>query len=418
MDAVYDMNRLFSSKYLLPVGSWFLEMKAAYSSIDHQMDNHSKPTFAKVDAVTTTDTETWVMKTELSGRLGPWNVVFGADHQSNSKSGQRVKLIKMGPMAGNTVVDEVFAEGQLLDTGLYAEGSRSFDSSRITTGLRLHRNNASADRPDPELTGSTDIPDQANTLVAMTFSYSKDFSDNTTMGIATALGHRTPSITERYIYMFPVGIDAYDYIGDPELNPESMWQTEVFYQFRTDRINFNMSIFYSDIKDSINAEVIDRTPRTAGVPGVKQFINVPDAYRYGFNASMTWAITHSLQLACNLGETRGYDETHDEDLPQIPPLEMSHTLKYTRKSLTAQWKWRWVDSKDKPSERFVEIPTDSFSVHTFRAGYEHKSLGFFLEVQNVLDETYSEFLYRNIFKTDKRMTAPGRMMVLRVTKRF
>jgi iron complex outermembrane receptor protein len=418
MDAVFDKTKLFRASIDVPFswGTW--STKAAYSTVDHRMDNHLKPTFAMMDATTDADTLAHTIRSEVGLEVSSWDLLFGIDAQRTEKSGQRVKHIKMGPMAGQTVIEEVWGESKMTDMGFFLEASRQMQAFTLHGGARVQRHEARADRPDPQLLPGETIEAVDDTLAAATFSVSRAYQQHWQFGFATALGQRTPSSTERYIAFFPIGLDAYDYVGNPFLKSESMWQQEASVRFQQERFSLSGSVFYADLKDAISAEVVDRTPRSPGVPGVKSFVNLDQARRYGleFNGKARLHPQWNYQLSSFL--SRGRDQDHEEELPQMPPLELRQELQWHRGPWSAAWQWRHVAEKKHLSERFAEIPTEAFDCHNLRLGYHRGSYRLDCHVDNLLDETYSEFLYRNLFKSTERLTAPGRNLRLQFSVHF
>ena len=66
---------------------------------------------------------------------------------------------------------------------------------------------------------------------------------------------RTASMIERFINHFNIGIDPYEYVGNPYLDPEVNNQLEFSVNQRFSKIDLGATVFYSFMKDYITAIV-------------------------------------------------------------------------------------------------------------------------------------------------------------------
>ncbi|MDV7394939.1 TonB-dependent receptor, partial [Arthrospira platensis SPKY1] len=99
------------------------------------------------------------------------------------------------------------------------------------------------------------------------------------------LGHvnRSGSLTERFINYFPVGLDPYELIGNPQIKAEKNNQIDLTLAWKKEKSSLNIDVFASWLTDYITSE-IDTTlkPRLPASPGVRRFTNIDNAFKTGF----------------------------------------------------------------------------------------------------------------------------------------
>ena len=96
-------------------------------------------------------------------------------------------------------------------------------------------------------------------------------------------------MTERFIILLPIGYDQFDYLGDPQLNPEANNQVDITFKYSHERMgDFQLNGFYSLINDFITGRRLPpavQKPLSKDVLGVKQFYNAGNARLRGFEFS-------------------------------------------------------------------------------------------------------------------------------------
>jgi iron complex outermembrane receptor protein len=206
---------------------------------------------------------------------------------------------------------------------------------------------------------------------------------------------------ERYINHFTVGLDAYEYVGNPNLRPEANHQIEWSMSKETDSWRVNANIYYSLVRNFITAAVDTTLARKfmGTLPYARRFTNIDAAEQYGLEVGGSLQILPHLTANADLAYIRARNLDWNEPLPEIRPLELNFGLRYERKLWWADIQSRWVDEQERVSLAFDESITPGFVLMDLRAGWEPvKGLSLGMAVLNILDRQYREHLnraYRN-----------------------
>ena len=233
----------------------------------------------------------------------------------------------------------------------------------------------------------------ANTSLNMTWS------DRWTTQVALGRGTRSANMIERYINHFAVGIDGFEYVGNPFLRPEANHQLQVDVTYANNILEVGGSVFYSFITDYITATV-DSTTRRKYMPAqppayVRRFTNAEAAKQAGFEAYGKVLVLPSLSWSGNISYTYAQNLDWNEPLPQIAPLRGVSTLEFRKPNWWARIDYRFASRQDRVSVEFGESPTPGFSKMDLGFGctiYDDVQLGF--SVLNIWNTTYYEHLNR------------------------
>jgi iron complex outermembrane receptor protein len=237
---------------------------------------------------------------------------------------------------------------------------------------------------------------------------------------------------ERYIKLLSAGYDSYDYLGNPQLKPETNNEADITLIFSNSNYgNLYFNLFYSYVKDYISAELLPESvirPATPGAPGVKQFVNVdfatftgfeigfnsPETNKFGANvvASFTYGQVPSVTKYILTGnEVTGDTIIKNDALPEIPPFETTITLhyKFLKGKLIPRISYRLVADQRHVSDAFYEPETPGFSLMNLSINYEMtKNVRILAGVNNIFDLSYYEHLNRKIIGTTGKLYEPGR----------
>jgi iron complex outermembrane receptor protein len=246
-------------------------------------------------------------------------------------------------------------------------------------------------------------------------------------------GVRSPDVTERFIILLPIGYDRYDYLGNPQLKPEVNYAFDLGYRFRNNQAgNFEVSGFFSYIQDFISGQLLPPTvmkPQTKGVLGVKEFVNLDNAFMTGFEFSYNTPAVYDWGILFNASYTLGWnpeavvhiyedgkvvDEqlAYNDPLPEIPPLELFIRADYKlfEDKFIPALSLRMVASQDRISEAFNEQNTPGFILLNLDLTYRfNKYLSVYAGVKNLFNVAYYEHLNRNIIGTTYPLYEPGRI---------
>jgi len=266
-------------------------------------------------------------------------------------------------------------------------------------GLRLDIVDGSADNPETSFVAvsGSDL-DRSELNPGFAFNLEYELLEKSRLNFSLGQSSRSPSISERYLYLLPVGIDRYDYLGNPDLTPEKNLQPEIGFNTDFKKGYFKITTFYSMLTDYISAKLNSSvTPRSMGVLGVKKYFNIPKATKYGGELEIGIQPMKNILLKGGVHYTIGENKSNKEPLPQMPPLETTVSMRYNaaKDRFWGEFSGRFVTQQDRISKEFGETATPGFSVFNLVAGVKlAKYLDIQFGVNNIFDITYYEHLNR------------------------
>ncbi|QCX39487.1 TonB-dependent receptor [Aureibaculum algae] len=436
MDSPYDDSFLAGLDYKVTDISDLISsfsFKGFYSEVDHLMTNENRPSYKVTEAASNVFSTTYGGKTELV--LTPNDNLFiytGLDANLIGREGDRERTVKI--MNGNTLAtpklftDKIWQDSKLNDFGVFVEGKyRLTNLFTLTAGLRSDFVNASIN--DAELDflqlygGEIDDTNETNISGTVSLKYK---SEDTQVQIALGRGVRTASMIERFVNHFSVGVDPYEYVGNPNLDPEINNQIEVSFNKRFDQIEVGASVFYSLIIDYI-VPVVDENISRKFMPSAqptfaKRFINIDEASQSGFEFYFNYEINKDFKFTTDISYTYAQNEEYDEPLPQITPLTAHAGLQYEKEQFWTRLNSRFVAAQNRTSKSFMETASNDFATFDFSIGFVPiKNLTVGASVLNIFDTTYYEhlnFSYQNSDLLSGRIFEPGRNFTVKVNYKF
>jgi iron complex outermembrane receptor protein len=306
----------------------------------------------------------------------------------------------------------VFAEWERLWTPAWLSmlGVRS-DVVRSDAGEAQGYNNsysADANRFDAQSHLRTDY----HLDLAAVVRFYPDLRQSYEAGIARRT--RSPNLYERYAWSTTpmaalmnnfVG-DGNGYIGDLDLNPEVAHTASMSADWHDpgmERWNLKLTVFYTYIRDFINAERYVR-PGSAGAACngtnmsttncyvILRYVN-HDAQLYGFDISGAaqlgrLANVGSFSATGMLSYVRGEDATTGDNLYHIMPLNVKLALAHRLGNWTNTIEAQAVADKKYISQVRNEAPTPNYSLVDLRTSYEWKYARLDLAVENLFNQFY------------------------------
>lgn len=383
-----------------------------FSLVDHLMDNGLRDIQPRmVNSRTPANTQSLGGRTEGLWQLGNSKIYAGADFRSEAAQGKREREFLMGPNAGSTVFDNVWQDSQISKIGAFATYQLPFGANLFSLAGRLDVNQAIAIDEAPEFQQINPKTEVIQLNPGISAGLQRELGDDFNLGFWLARVQRSGSITERFINFFPVGVDPYEMVGNPELNPETNNQVDFLFGFNTTGLQVELSLFGAYLTDYITAEIIDVAPRMPTSPGVRQFINVDQAIKTGFELNyiqkIGWGIQHQVMVAYTYGENLSANEA----LPEIAPLDLRYAVtgSHFNDKLHTAFRIRHVMAQNKVSPSFGENSTPKFTIVDVDASYAfHSKILFKLGVQNLFDQAYYEHLNRPFGPERTPLFAPGR----------
>ena len=418
MDLLRDDTWMIQGKYAVTrTGKWHRDWQTQVftSMVDHQMGNRLRPASSSMLSHVFADTRTSGGRTELYLRRNGTSIWIGADARSEFADGTRSRKMVTGPMAGKIFYDTLWQRGTIGRAGLFSHLQVRSGAWIYTVSGRLDAVNG---RPrisaakftmiNPDLT-RTDI--NPNLSVGVT----RRLGANVSAGAWLGQGRRSAGITERFINFLPVGTDAYEVIGNPQLRPECNTQLDILLQYRNEKTDLTWNVFASRMKDMISS-VIDPAvkPIIAAAPGVRRMINIEEARLWGFEARWQQRLSNRLDNELSLSFTHGQDVTRDMPLPEISPLDLRERLsmKIWKDKLSLSGTLRHVRAQERISTAFGENMSEAFT--TVDLGISARpvpKVQLTLGLQNLFDVAYREHLSRYI-KAGVPLLSPGRNIMI------
>jgi iron complex outermembrane receptor protein len=295
------------------------------------------------------------------------------------------------------------------------------------TGLRLDI--SSYDIRDPEkdfyelyngdVKPSTKIDPTVNSVLTY------KLNENWSLQWPIAFAQRSPDLTELFINHLSVGMDAYEYVGNPHLKSETNYQTDLIVQKNGERFTVYGDAFFSYLNHYISA-VVDTTIHRKYMPCkppkfAKRFINIDQALMTGFEAGMSIHFLKYLKFDFNASYTYAQNITMDEPLPEIPPFVTNLGLTYVNKGFTATFNSRMAAKQDRVSTSFNESSTPGFQVFNLYLSYAPWDfMDINVSITNIFDENYAEHLSRPYKSMDTQSLyyEPGRSFNVSVRMKF
>lgn len=435
MDSPFDDSYLIDVDYKIQeisksVNSFYV--KIFYSYVDHLMDNANRPNFMMVDASAPVDVSTLGGKAEFLLNLGKQNQMYvGIDANLIEREGNRTRVVKkMNGMVLPTpkvFEDKIWQDGHIEDVGLFAEADFTLSKySSLNAGIRFDFVSSGIDDPAQdfiELYGPIGVEKEVNTSAHISYVYENQSS---TTQFSIGRGMRTASMVERYINHFTVGIDPYEYVGNPFLNPEINNQFELASTYFWDTGYVKGTVFYSFLQDLISAEVNEDIARkympTTPPVYAKQFVNIEDAVRSGVELDFGIDIVKNLVFDAKLSYVYGKNKDLDEPLAQMPPFSARFGLNFSREKYWLGLNTRLVSKQARVSDAFAETETPGFTTVNFDFGViPYKGFKIGGAVENIFDEYYYEHLnysFKNSNQLLGKIYEPGRNVSLYVKYSF
>jgi len=219
------------------------------------------------------------------------------------------------------------------------------------------------------------------------------FSEILYIGGNLSRSSRSPTIEE----LFSEGphLAAYSFeVGNPDLNLEQGWGSELFIHHKFDKFNFTINAFYNDLNSYI-------VPRNTGTINYQTFLPVyatsnEDVRLYGVESSIFLNLYKTLKLNLTFSHTIGEIKLNNKPLPQIPPAKGIVELNYINENLTTGFSIEWAMSQKRVDE--FEEPTAGYGIVNYHFQYQFyiKKLinNFSINLDNILNKEYRNHLSR------------------------
>lgn len=412
MDADMDKSSILSLDYAASqlsqnISSFKLKLYGSY--VDHVMSNTNRPAYKVSQAVSPVNATVFGGRTEFGISSGTANLLFaGVDFKLIAKDGQRDRLVFKNTCTGmifdppKAFIDKTWQNSDHNDIGLFFENKFQIAQNLVwTLGVRSDYISYSINDPENSFSevNNNEITPESRIDVSATTSLSWYLPNNFNLYFAAARASRAPELSELFINHLSVGMDAYEYLGNPNLRSEVNYQTDLRAEKRVGDIMFFADVFYAYISDYISASVDSTIPRMympcMNPKFTKKFTNIDKVFLTGFETGFDYNIMPELIYNLGVSYTYGQNISWDEPLAEITPITLVSSIMWKSEKLTARINGRVVGKQDRVSASFDEGTTPGFAVFDFYAAYNpFKMLELNLSVKNMADKNYVEHLSR------------------------
>ena len=374
-----DRHLLDLSHSFKPENSWLTEstFQLSYQSIQRRVriDNFNSGLLSSVRPAADHNTlaGSWENVLTFSDQI----VVIGVDAWNWHMDSSRVRTTR----AGTSISDLPTPKTDQTSIGLYGEDAwRISRDWTIRFGLR-----SDYVRIDNEKTENIDENTVDDTNWSGNIGLTWHLADSWSMTTIASSSYRTPNILERFKNINLGG--GVTEVGNPGLDPERAMFFEYGISYTGRNVHASAAVFYNEINDYIVPEYISPTLYRMG--------NVSEAALYGAELSMEWHITPEWTILGNMAYTEGRDETADEWLRFIAPL---NGLFGVKQKTDSGWWWtvevQWAAKQTHVPQDIDE--SDAWAVTNVRVGYDFPLAGLqhsvLLGVTNLFDKSYSNYL--------------------------
>lgn len=393
-----------------------------FTLVDHLMDNGLRELNPRMmDARTPANTQNMGARTEGLWQLGKGRMYAGADFRTEAAQGVRERTFLMGPNEGMSMYDNAWQDSRINKAGLFAAYHLPISEYVLSFSGRLDVNQASADERAGEFVDVNATNEVTQLNPGISAGIKRDLGEYFNMGLWVARVQRSGSITERFINYFPVGLDPYELLGNPDLKPETNNQVDWVVGFSKSGITAEVSLFAAYLNNYITGERTDLSPRLPTSPGVRQFVNVDRALKSGFEVAFRQDLIYGFNHQLMLAYTYGQNLTVSEALPEVAPMDVRYVLmgNHLDNRLHTAIRLRHVVGQDRISESFGERATPKFTLFDVDASYTlTANVAIKGGVQNLFDQGYYEHLNRPITGMGTPLLAPGRNVFLMLSVKF
>lgn len=429
-----------------------LDLKLYTTMVDHTMDNKQKPLSDTTAAVSNIIAEVMGARVEAGLTVLGGHLYVGLDQKTITKDGDRIKyMIAQLPTNGKVVArtEQLWNEAEITNLGFFAEYKRRIHNLDLIGAVRYDMNNGQSDTilltslPKPGIPSVPiiNITETQSSLSGVSASAGAtwNFNEKLSVSLAAGRGTRFPDMLERFIVALPVGYDNFEYMGNPQLEPEVNNEVDINVKFTHPNLGgMDFTIFYSYVQNFIMGKRLsfaEQKPLTDNVWGVKRFENfesaifkgfelalkTPEKYPWGVSiiAAYTQGIVHNT-LKPIIDPTQlpnqsvtGEEIVPNDPAPEIPPFEMNFSARYKffNNRLIPSVTYRWVAAQNNVSEAYFESETPSFNIIGVNLAYKHNQyLTISTGVNNLLDTPYYEHLNRRIIGSKAIFYEPGRVI--------
>lgn len=393
-----------------------IEARVYQGYVDHVMDNFSLRPNSGMKMANNPDRE--ITGAKLKSTLQPsatTEVNIGADWQSDDHSIRKAS----GMMAADYDAQSRMEDLSVRNYGIYAEWHQTLGDNALHAGLRVNKDKAEDKRMGRTTSGDTDNSTLKNAFIRF------EQQQNNVRWYA-GLGHaeRAPDYWERMKNPAATSMMMTGSASTFDIEPERTTQLDTGVMYKTGKTQASVSAFYANHQDYILIETL---------PSVSMFASNArniQATSWGAEADISHQLNDQWHSNATLAWVRGNNNSDNEALGQMPPLETRLALNYQKNRWSAGGVLRLVDEQNRVDPGKGNIvgqdlgQTPGFAVLSLNAAYKPMAkLTMSTGVDNLFDRSYAEHISRNGanitgYETTTRVNEPGRTFWLKAQWQF
>lgn len=422
---------------------------AWHTRVYHLMDNSKRPQYSEVvppyqgimQASALVETASSGGRIAITHAHGKFSLNHGIDLINVAKDGTRDMKMIMNMDGQEFITSKSFNlwnDAVIFNSGLFTE--LKYSSGRLEAGS-IFRIDYNKSHSEDTLTILKENLNWFNSqqleqvLFGMAINASYSLGEKSSVGIALAINQRAADMQERYIKFLATGFDRYDYLGNPQLKPETNFQSDLMLNHSLGIVGLHLNLFASQIKDYITGVLLPPSiarPVSMGAPGVKQFSNVDKACFTGFEIGGEMKVLDNGSVALSAGYTFawfpesekiimennqvvGSTVIYNDPIPEIPAFDSELRFTYDLREIKLKpiVSIRAVAGQGRVSESYYEEKTPGYVITDLSVSYTPcKYLTLVSGCSNLFDIAYYDHLNRKILGSEIKLFEPGRSFYL------
>lgn len=252
-------------------------------------------------------------------------------------------------------------------------------SNKVNVNAGIRWNNIATEQPNNSNFNKKSEAFSGN--LGLSYSPTKEFSIKTNIGRA----FRSPDIKELFVTtQTPGGMN----ISNPDLIPEHSLNLDLSFVYQGKSNLIQISTFRNQIDNMVLLDWDYTTnPRTG------TYKNIGEALLYGIEFSYNQKITNNISSYFNLTNIYGKDINADDELMDVPPLQVNTGLRY-RLNDNVRFNISGRHSSEQTNIAAGDYPTDAFTTFDFSTHWKiADNINANISITNVSNEYYREHFH-------------------------
>ena len=255
-------------------------------------------------------------------------------------------------------------------------GSGIGRSSREISGASILLKHILTEKWNYEISGRKELSDAYKSPILFSVGSRYNFSDFYQLKFNLSRNYRVPTFNDLY----------WEGSGNPDLKPESSYQTEIGNQFKYKNLQFTITGYTMKIKDMIRW-----LPNNSGNWSP---VNTDKVSIYGLEALLSWRKyinKHTFDFSGTYAYTVSLDDTTNKQLFYVPYHKLTGSISYYYKKLSAYYQIMYTGEIFTTSDNNPKYILDAYNVSNIGIDYNFSKknickIGF--KVANLWNEKY------------------------------